>query len=171
MVHYIRFLKAPQLYSVSKSRQVVKALVTITTDLGDEFLASDLRLHVKLIRSDGNDDPSCESQRAHWKAGMRVLWVEAGTTHFDEMRISKLLVTTARDGVARLHHNLSEDALHDVVDCRSNISGLATTNIPSSRVERLFMLKPNIILSIFEYTGESIARHIWCVRLRSGTLC
>ena len=51
MVHYVRFLKPPRSCSLEKSQTLVKALITVTTDLGDDFLPCDLALGTCLLPS------------------------------------------------------------------------------------------------------------------------
>jgi len=163
MVHYIRFLKAPQLYPVSSTRQVVKALISITTDLGDDFLPIDVLLRAKLIHSNEDADTINECQAALWKAGMRVLRfeVEVDATRSKNMRSLGLLVETANRGPATLFEGLPLVVLCDIVSCRSDVGGSTIMKDVSTRVERRFMLQPSNVLSILEDIGESIARHIW----------
>jgi len=163
MVHYIRFLKAPQLYPVSSTRQVVKALISISTDLGDDFLPHDVLLNAKLIHSNGDADTINECQPALWKAGMRVLRieVEVDATRSKNMRPLSLLVETANRGPATLFEGLPLVVLCDIVSCRSEVGGSAIMREVSTRLERRFMLQPGNMLSVVEDIGESIARHIW----------
>ncbi len=163
MVHYIRFLKAPQLYPVSSTRQVVKALISITTDLGDDFLPNDVLLSANLIHCNGDADTINECQPALWKAGMRVLRieVEVDATRSKDMRPLSLLVETANRGPATLFEGLPLVVLCETVSCRSDVGGSTIRKEISTRIERRFMLQPSNMLSIFEDIGESIARHIW----------
>lgn len=163
MVHYIRFLKAPHLYPVSSTRQLVKALISISTDLGDDFLPNDVLLHAKLIHSIGDADTIDECQLALWKAGMRVLRieVEVPVTPSKDMRPLSLLVETAHSDTATLVEGLPVVVLCEIVSCRSDVGGSSIMKEVSTRIERRFMLQPSNMLSIFEDIGESIARHTW----------
>lgn len=163
MVHYIRFLKAPQLYPVSSTRQLVKALISISTDLGDDFLPNDVLLHAKLIHGNGDADNIDECQPALWKAGMRVLRIEmeVHVIRSRDMRPLSLLVETANSGTATLVEGLSLVVLCEIVSCRSDVGGSCIMKEVSTRMERRFMLQPSNMLSISEDIGESIARHVW----------
>jgi hypothetical protein len=56
-MHYIRFLKSPKLVRVRidarDGRQTIEAKVTVTTDLGESFLAADIGLVVCLVDGEG----------------------------------------------------------------------------------------------------------------------
>ena len=96
MVHYIRFLKPPKLHKESGSRATVKTLITVTTDLGDDFFPSNLDLTAVLVQS---DDRVCESSgccKVIWKGGARVLWVEVAAERISSE--SRLRVTVAEPG-------------------------------------------------------------------------
>lgn len=71
-MHYIRFLKPPQI-----SAGVLTAKLTITTDLGDDFLNADLPLLLVMHQSTWKDrvigDPLRQPNIVEWKAGMREL--------------------------------------------------------------------------------------------------
>lgn len=71
-MHYIRFLKPPQI-----SAGVLTAKLTITTDLGDDFLNADLPLQLVMHQSTWKDrvigDPLRQPNIVEWKAGMREL--------------------------------------------------------------------------------------------------
>ena len=71
-MHYIRFLKPPQI-----SAGVLTAKLTITTDLGDDFLNADLSLQLVMHQSTWKDrvigDPLRQPNIVEWKAGMREL--------------------------------------------------------------------------------------------------
>lgn len=163
MVHYIRFLKAPQLHPVSSTRQVVKALISISTDLGDDFLPNDVLLNAKLIHSNGEVDTIDECEPALWKAGMRVLRIEVelDVTRSKDTRPLSLLIETANRGPAVLFEGLPLVVLCEIVSCRSHVGGYTTMKEVSTRIERRFMLQPGNMLTISEDIGESIARHIW----------
>lgn len=162
MVHYIRFLKAPQLHPVSSTHQIVKALISISTDLGDEFLPNDVLLNAKLIHSNGKVDTTNECKPALWRVGMRVLRIEVelDVTRSKDMGPLSLLVESANRGPAVLFEGLPL-VLCEIVSCRSHVGGYTIMEGASTRIERRFMLQPGNMLSISEDIGESIARHIW----------
>lgn len=71
-MHYIRFLKPPQI-----SGGILTAKLTITTDLGDDFLNANLPLQLIIHTSYGKDrvigDPLRRPNIVEWKSGMREL--------------------------------------------------------------------------------------------------
>src|ERR1700709_1967667 len=70
MVYYIRFLKTPRVQQ-QKGSSVVSALICITTDLGDAFLAQDVDLIAELAISHSSKLLSTKSLT--WQAGKREL--------------------------------------------------------------------------------------------------
>lgn len=71
-MHYVRFLKPPQI-----SGGILTAKLTITTDLGDDFLNANLPLQLIIHHSIYQDtvigDPLRKSNVVEWKSGMREL--------------------------------------------------------------------------------------------------
>ena len=160
MVHYIRFLKTPQKQTIN-GRRCVKALATITNDLGDDYFPTDLLLRVKLIYTNKAVDTNAQYELVRWKAGMRVLWIEVDASCMQDMWPWTLLVSTAKHEAAALHDSLSLATLCDIVSCRSSVTEYSKSQHASTHVERCFELPLGNVLSIFEDTGESIACHIW----------
>lgn len=159
MVHYIRFLKPP----VSNARHVVKALICVTTDLGDDFFRMDLKLRVVLKSESISEESDSQSQDAYWKAGMRALWVEV-TMKVDEeaigMRPKKLSIGLPEHEEVSFDR-LSLDCLPEIVSCHSLVGLSSESHARSMLVERNFMIQRDLRLPLFESCGESIARHIW----------
>ena len=162
MVHYIRFLKVPFLCSANNGlHRVVKALITITTDLGDDFLAKDLPLNAELFLSN-QQEHSHYRHRAYWKGGSRVLWTEIDMPCSERTEEHwKLAITTAHQATDFQFDILAEDVVCEVFSAWSGINHQTADAVNLDRVERRFMLRPGNVLSILEDTGESIARHIW----------
>ena len=153
MVYYIRFLKSPR---IDIQKCIVRALVTITTDLGDDFYPADLVLYAAVI-SDASKESDIEWERILWKRGSRNVWIEIGKTQFKDTRTMRLLVSTqptiAADTV--LLSNLPEVFSvgceifwKDKPQAGDNIERRYSTNLGNQRL-------------IYEETGESIARHVW----------
>lgn len=71
-MHYVRFLKPPQV-----SNGILTAKLTVTTDLGDDFLNADLPIQLIIHHSDYEDSvigkPLSAPSIVHWKAGSREL--------------------------------------------------------------------------------------------------
>ena len=160
MVHYIRLLKTPR-KEIINGRRYVKALATITNDLGDDYFPTELLLRVKLISTNKAADTNAQYEFVRWKAGMRVLWIEVEASCMEDVRPWTLLVSTAKHKAAALHDSLSLASLCDIVSCRSSVTEYSKSEDASTHVERRFELPLGNLLSIFEDTGESIARHIW----------
>jgi len=77
-MHYVRLLRPPAVEQRT-SRQVLKLVLAITTDLGDSYLSPQEPLELSVIGAFPNDDgiltPVNLTQNAtpRWRAGMRVL--------------------------------------------------------------------------------------------------
>ncbi|KAL8826536.1 MAG: hypothetical protein Q9191_003740 [Dirinaria sp. TL-2023a] len=164
MVHYIRFLKAPFICSANKGLRkvhVVKALITITTDLGDDFFAQDLLLDAEISVSTEEQD-SISHHSAFWKGGSRVLWIEVDAPCLQIVEEPwRFAVRAARRETSLRVDVLSADAIPEVFSAWSYVSQQAADTDHLNRIERRFMLRSGNVLSILEDTGESIARHIW----------
>ena len=164
MVHYIRFLKAPFICSANNGLRkvhVVKALITITTDLGDDFFAKDVFLDAEVSMSNGEKNAHYR-HRAFWKGGSRVLWIEVDVSCFHQAEEPWTLAVMSASQEAGLQFDvLSAGTIPEVFSAWSYVSHEAADTANLNRIERRFMLPSGNILSIFEDTGESIARHIW----------
>lgn len=157
MIHYIRILKPPTLYRIGGSRGVIKALITITNDLGDEFCPFDVALKADLVSEEGG--ASIEPHSIPWKSGMRVLWVEMATEHvFLEPSLRVFDTASSTDGHCSDPIALGRMPL--IVGCSCKIDD-ALQGRGCRRSERRFLLQPGDYLRIDEDIGDSIARHIW----------
>ena len=160
MVYYIRFLKSPKVFASGPSRYLVKALMTITTDLGDAFCPYDVDIETTLIPLDEADPPSAfPCLRSSWKGTMRCLWIEVVTGPLDQhVRLS----VTSQDGP-----NLSTSfcsilsSLPSIVALCSDRFSLSNGETAGNIVQRSFRTGSNVAVSIYEESGESIACHIW----------
>ena len=153
MVHYIRFLKPPKL-DIQKC--IVRALVTITTDLGDDFYPADIGLYAAVI-SNASKESDTEWEKILWKRGTRNVWIEIRRTQFKDTRPMRLLVSTqctlAADTV--LLSNLPE-----ILSARCKVFEKEKAQA-GDRIERRYRTNLGNQRAIYEETGESIARHIW----------
>lgn len=152
MVWYIRFLKSPKL----DQKGHVRALLTITTDLGDVFYPTDLTIYAIIVTARYEEWMS-EWQTLKWKSGMRSLWVEFRNTHASPPEPLRLVVNSSRSRGANavLLDNMPEflGVWSDTFDRDKNQAG--------SIVERRYRTDSSPERVIVEETGESIARHIW----------
>ena len=155
MVHYIRFLKAPRLLAVG----VIKALITITTDLGDDFFPHDQTLRAGLVSNSGNTAELLQSRGILWKAGMRVFWVELTTKHVSPG--SRLRVEAASEPKKPCSDTISVERMPLVIGCTCGILDPLEKSGFWGRSERSLLLQSDNCLKIDEDIGESIARHVW----------
>ncbi|MCJ1377430.1 hypothetical protein MMC17_000525 [Xylographa soralifera] len=158
MVFYIRFLKVPKISpSNAASEYSVKTTITITSDLGEEFLAQDVELFADL---DCNGITHTPTHRPKWRAGMRALPIEFRVNKKDIVGPLRLCISGHRPTAA---DQLSATRMPELVSAWSGFFGASSSPEAPRNIERRFDL--NVIgcaeLFIWEETGESIARHIW----------
>ncbi|EER28447.1 hypothetical protein D8B26_004795 [Coccidioides posadasii str. Silveira] len=158
MAHYIRFLKQPQITKKNGDSFFITTLFTITTDLGDSFLAEDVQLGatVQFAR------PIAPLKQAVcWQAGSREQKLTFGPIRRDLTNCTVQLcvrsVTEVMDA-----DSLNGPHIPRVVSAWSPLFEIS----PGKRsVEKLvlrrFQPKIGAELKIWEETGNSIARHIW----------
>ncbi|KAK0117612.1 hypothetical protein ONS95_011947 [Cadophora gregata] len=165
-MHYIRFLKAPRRKQDSRGFQSLSAVITITTDLGDAFLCSDLALLVELedTRS-GKRLDGCQPKDYTWRGvdGFKGLSVEIPIGK-SALRAGLEVKMQIR---AKDQQHMAEDFDH-VLGHRPNQSDdgggiVSLRGIPNGNgiVERVFKYGGDQSVHIWEESGESIARHIW----------
>ena len=153
MVHYIRFLKPPK-FDIQTC--IVRALVTINTDLGDDFYPADIGLYAAVI-SDASKESDTEWEKIMWKRGTRNVWIEIRKTQSKDTRSMQLLVSTQRtlSGDTVLLSNLPE-----ILSARCEVFGKEGLQA-GDKIERRYSTRLGNQRAIYEDTGESIARHIW----------
>lgn len=154
MVYYIRFLKSPSVKQ-QKSSLSISALICITTDLGDSFLAQD----VNLIATLAIENPSkvLHQKSLTWKAGKRELAIYLGP--FRPNFVQSELVLAVR------HCDTQRGPIDSLCSIPLVVSGWSAPfglQSPAEKVvERRFRLEHGRDLRIWEETGNSLARHIW----------
>jgi hypothetical protein len=164
-MHYIRFLKPPKI--VRNSVPSINAKITITTDLGESFLAADINLLVELVTASG---VSLGTQDYEWKGrnGMRALEVclpfkkraSGELMMWIRSRSEKLRVDSFENV---LGGRKDSEPLGGVVSVRSTlINSDLLDSVAGMMAARKLGYEAGEIL-IWEETGESIARHIWYV--------
>ena len=151
-MYYIRFLKSPQVH-VKKGRTRIRALVTVTTDLGESFYAEPCQLYAVVLASDQR--ALCTWSSMQWQPHMRAAWVEtSSTTSTTSQQEGTLLVSSSKLTGADV---LGQDC--SILSARCRIPSPSQTE-PTRLVQRNFQTT-NVQLSLFEEMGESIARHVW----------
>lgn len=155
MVYYIRFLKTPR-YQQQKKAVYISALICITTDLGDDFLAEDVDLVATWVQHPSHK--VLHRGPLKWEAGSRQLPIMLGPFALNNAVQQTACLTIQSK-------NAHEDTLGDH-STPLVISGCSTPFGPQSGAEKLILRTLRIAgqepsLSIWEETGNSIARHIW----------
>ena len=153
MVYYIRFLKPPKLDTKTGN---TRALITITTDLGDDFYPANLTLYAVII-TDYREEPMTEWHTVLWKKGMRTAWIELGKLPSRGPKFMRLLVSTQCTEVA---DTVLLNDLPEILSARSDTFGWDDPQA-GNKIERRYKTAQGEGRSIYEETGESIARHIW----------
>jgi len=178
-MHYIRFLKAPQISTPdisNKDRHLLSAKITITSDLGESFLSADLTLVLSIRDRYGRE---VHRSRAHWISGFRELKIsidhlsqrDAGLEGRGFKLPYRLSVWPAAGDLTPydLEEVLRINRLQNVRSADGAVlRGLSATFRPKVEkipavIYRNFKLDNGTEMMIQEDTGESIARHIWCV--------
>lgn len=141
-----------------KGSMVVSVLITITTDLGESYLLRDEPIVANLRTSSGK---VISTSKFAWAAGMRNLKVElqvrrdlmqgdAGT-ELEVMTVG----STADDLSVKVQEPAVVSAWAFVAICSPDKQHQETF------VRRRLRLPDGKQLTVWEETGESIARHIW----------
>jgi len=165
-MHYIRFLKSPRIVGVGSERALV-AKITVTTDLGESFLAADVGILVDFIAEDGESllGPGREYL---WKGrdGMRSLEVSLLMQRMRKVPIVRMVVAAKGEPqVDSFEGVLASKSQGGIVTVRSMDidvqSGQATGTGMAERVFSSSLRSDGTEVHIWEETGESIARHVW----------
>ncbi len=170
IMYYVRFLKAPQLNSIAGRPRAceVKSLITITSDLGDEFYPSDANITAYIVSNDFEEMVLIRRQGFRWKAHARVLPLRLEVQLVDPSQEMRLVVIL-HDGKVR-EHNLEVDlgALPSALPAWSEDFSLQA-KVADMALFRRFLSCQGGVISIREGFGDSIARHIWYISaLRPG---
>ena len=161
MMYYVRFLKTPCL-KVEDNRGlscIVKALVTITSDLGDELFESDTPLFTCITTDDGSQK-MLQRQALQWRAGMRSLPLKHRLPVEKAEQSLRMFVSVEDPSRSELLPSPLIDDLPLVLPAWSG--AISYQDMAADRViQRRLRLPTGLFLCIQEATGESIARHIW----------
>lgn len=165
MHFYLRFLKLPharpQRNKDKTTSIAISTVITIATDLGETFYPNDLPLRIS-IRGTSATRPLLIAKDLEWTAGSRDLTVQLLFSAKAETQfiacLSCLDVNKRADNVRGYDAEGRQDGI------------LSAWSMPFGKnekaegfVERKLQIGDNSLLSVWEETGESIARHIWCV--------
>lgn len=148
----VRFLKTPQIY-VDRATVLLKAVVTITTDLGETFYPHDLDLVVSL-RGQEDDGDIYLRKKVPWPAGARSLNISLDLSRQDVEWPACVRVAVRKTKVT--------DFMPPFVEVWSGALNPTKGQFDSGRrVERRFKSNTGRVLSLLEDAGDSIARHLW----------
>jgi hypothetical protein len=153
MVHYIRFLKTARVVTRTPRSVNVRSLITITTDLGDSFLLTDVTLSSSLVQADKSGTVLCRAEK-QWRAGCR------------ELSISLTMETNENGPPLRLHisHAMVSGevtSIPSILDAWSAPFSQLGNSPAEAMIERQVSLPDLATTWIWETTGDSIAKHIW----------
>jgi len=151
-MHYIRFLQTPKVH-VDKATIVLRAVITVTTDLGETFYPEDVELVVNLSSPDIDNDIYLR-RKVQWNEGARSLKVAIDLSRQD-LEWPVCMHVSARN-------SRPGGFLPPICDVWSGSVNPVKGQFDSGRrVERRFLSLADRPLSLLEDAGDSIARHLW----------
>ncbi|KAJ5362505.1 hypothetical protein N7541_003349 [Penicillium brevicompactum] len=153
MVYYVRFLKTPRIQQ-QKGVVSITALICITTDLGDSFLAEDVDL-VVIVREKGGK--IALEKQTKWNAYNRELPITLSPLP------AKLAGKTLELEIDTPEHQRSTPLETGPVPLvMGAISApFGPQSAPAAKLVQRIIVAPGVQLPVWEETGNSIARHIW----------
>lgn len=155
MVHYIRFLRTPQVSVNIKKGLDVTAVVAVTTDLGDAYLGADTDLVARLVDATRSGE-IIQVQSVPWREGMRAAKFNVHCPVKFVSRLVRMQVTTESTMSV-----VAEQNIPDVLDVWSEAFVPKVNTRTEPIVERQLSLPGKCQIRMWEETGDSIARHIW----------
>jgi hypothetical protein len=155
MVYYIRFLKPPVVSDLDKKSYLVTSVITITTDLGDISLWSNVELVARLVDID-NAEEVVATAKCPWRAGERTVDIfftcdKSQRNHNVRVHVTTLNTTSS----------WASSKLPEILDVWSAPFKENATGRSAPTVERQLRLSADVYARIWEETGNSIAGHIW----------
>lgn len=161
MPHYIRFLKPPQQVPANRGLVNVDCLITITNDLGDEFLWETVPLTAILLVENAKGCIPLVKKELDWESGRRDVKITFGSMK-PVAQSSNVRVYVAMGPDADANGcTLSESGVPPVIAAWSARFGGCYDAKAKKLVERRFHPGSGPPIAIWEETGESIARHLW----------
>ena len=153
MVWYIRFLNTIRELAIHKV-SYIDFVITITTDLGEEFYPADIDIHIYAV---AKDETKQHARNFLWRAGMRVLPIRVPWDSTWTKALALEVSTSSSGGI----DTLQENHMPEIVGARNNFLREGSRARTYIHVERVFSLDEGSQLRVWEEIGESIARHIW----------
>ena len=150
----VRFLRPPQVH-VEKSDIQLKAVITLTSDLGESFYPVEADL-VATIRETTHDGEVYLRRKLQWPAGARAMPISLDISHID-IEWPACLHIGVKTAVVK-----GPGFLPPIVDAWSGELNPTKGQFDSGwRVERRFVPLIERPITIIEDAGDSIARHLW----------
>ncbi|KAF3038806.1 hypothetical protein E8E12_005118 [Didymella heteroderae] len=158
-MRYIRFLKTPRIVTEKGTgKSQIHCLVTITSDLGDSFFPFDAELVAELINS--QDDHILVWRTVAWVGGMRTLAITLPLKKSYASRPLRMRVGIEQKAQYDTFENLCQAESQGIVSAWSAEFNPNGVKEAVKLVERRFKVAQRV-MSVWEETGESIARHLW----------
>lgn len=162
-MQYVRFLKPPVLTSTTGkvSSWTVRTLITITSDLGDDFFAADASVLISLLYDGDQNRLPIYEQSSVWRAGSRALQLICnGVKIVDPKRPMRLVIGAKCSDLADEAACTISKQIPSIVTAWSGPFS-SRNPIAEKEVERRLVLSGANTIRIREETGNSIACHIW----------
>ena len=154
--YVVRFLKTPRVY-VDDVNVTLKAVLAVTTDLGETFYPEDLELIVT-IRDSQEDGDIYLRRKVQCQAGARFVPITFNLSYQDvEWPACMHVSVKSPDSSSKI-----QGFLPPIVDVWSGRLNPTKGHFESGqRVERRFTALSERKVSLLEDAGDSIARHLW----------
>ncbi|KAK3109761.1 hypothetical protein LTR53_016623 [Teratosphaeriaceae sp. CCFEE 6253] len=154
-MHYIRFLKTPKI-EVQANTVILKAVITVTTDLGETFYPEDIDL-IASLRASAQDGEIYLRRKLRWPGNARSLPISLDLSRQDVDWPACIHIAARTPASAQ-----PPGFLPSVVDVWSGSLNPTEGLFESGwRVERRFTSLAERTVSLLEDAGDSIARHLW----------
>lgn len=167
-MHYIRFLKHPTISDVSRGLVEIKALCTITSDLGESTYPEDVRLTASLVNAGSSTHKPIQHTSLEWKASSHALPLALATSTKSLAKTSSLQVLIEADHSGSRTAVPSTDTTylltlpHILSTVSINFSLGQSLSETGRLTERPIPLYNDpASFSVGEDTGPSIDRHVW----------
>ncbi|KZM20967.1 uncharacterized protein EKO05_0008442 [Ascochyta rabiei] len=159
-MRYVRFLKPPRITTdKGATKSHVFCLVTITSDLGDSFFPHHVELAAELVSPERGGE-MCVWRTVQWAAGMRSLAISLPLKKSYASRALRVRVGVEPKAQSDALHDLSHPDAHGIVSAWSADFNSPPNAGGAKLVQRRFTIGQAVV-SVWEETGESIARHLW----------
>ncbi|KAF2630800.1 hypothetical protein BU25DRAFT_386972 [Macroventuria anomochaeta] len=162
-MRYVRFLKTPRIVpEKGADKSHVYCLITLTSDLGDSFFPYDAELAAELVSParDFQGDEIWVWRTVKWSAGMRALAITLPLKKSFTLGPLRVRVGVEPKAEHDTLVNLSQEDSQGIVSAWSAEFNSNGSKEAVKLVERRFQVARRRI-SVWEETGESIARHLW----------